>query len=78
MATSRISDNVYAQRDDSAGRAVGSNFVVNSNELEQQFEPTVAMDLDGDFVIAWSGYGDHSGYGIFAQRGQFQRRDGGE
>ena len=60
--------NVYAQRYDAAGRALGSNFEVNTNQLEQQFEPSVAMDSAGDFVIVWSGYGDHSGYGIFAQR----------
>src|ERR1700678_2226342 len=59
---------VYAQRYDASGRAEGSNFEVNSHEFGQQFQPSVAMDPEGDFVVAWSGYGDHSGYGIFAQR----------
>ena len=41
--------------------------------------PSVAMDSAGDFVIAWHSYGeDGSGYGIYAQRYNVDRRGPGE
>ncbi|MBW4577302.1 MAG: hypothetical protein KME08_18685, partial [Aphanothece sp. CMT-3BRIN-NPC111] len=60
---------IYAQRYNSAGVAVGSEFGVNTTTASTQYGSTVAMDADGDFVVTWNSYGqDGSGYGIYAQR----------
>ncbi|MEM6784506.1 MAG: hypothetical protein AAF624_12320, partial [Bacteroidota bacterium] len=61
---------VYAQRYDASGVAQGAEFLVNTFTTDTQGFPTVAMDTEGDFVVAWASYGqDASGtYGIFAQR----------
>ncbi len=60
---------VYAQRYDAAGIAQGGEFLVNTTTAGDQLFSTVAMDADGNFVVAWSSYGqDGSGYGVYAQR----------
>ncbi|MBN3922907.1 cadherin-like domain-containing protein [Nostoc sp. NMS4] len=60
---------IYAQRYNSAGVAVGSEFQVNTSTNNNQVNPTVAMDADGDFVISWQSSGqDGSSYGVYAQR----------
>ena len=64
---------VYAQRYNSTGLPVGSEFRVNTYTTNDQSNPSVAMDNDGDFVVTWeSGYSfrgqDGSKQGIYAQR----------
>jgi hypothetical protein len=61
---------VYAQRFDAAGAAQGPEFRVNTFTTGSQFRPSVAMDTDGDFVVAWESGGDQDGegWGVFAQR----------
>lgn len=60
---------VYARRFDAAGNALGTPFLVNAETAENQRYSTVAMDGDGDFVIAWQSEGqDGSGYGVYAKR----------
>lgn len=61
---------IVAQRFDTTGMALGSEFRVNTNTAGSQNSPCVAMDADGDFVVAWSDYSgqDGSGSGVFAQR----------
>ncbi|MEH2280224.1 MAG: hypothetical protein V7K90_02600, partial [Nostoc sp.] len=60
---------IYAQRYNSAGVAQGSEFRVNSTTTNDQFNPTIAMDTGGDFVISWTSSGqDGFGNGIYAQR----------
>ncbi|HEY9602491.1 MAG TPA: putative Ig domain-containing protein [Allocoleopsis sp.] len=60
---------VYAQRYNSAGQALGSEFKVNTTSTNYQLYSTVAMDSDGDFVVTWSSFGqDGSSYGVYAQR----------
>jgi hypothetical protein len=60
---------VLARRYDAAGVAQGGEFVVNSFTTGTQAFPGVAMDADGDFVVAWqSDAQDGSDWGIFAQR----------
>ncbi|MHC0062630.1 beta strand repeat-containing protein [Nostoc sp. UIC 10890] len=60
---------IYAQRYNSSGVAQGSEFRVNTTINDSQYNPTIAMDEDGDFVISWiSNAQDGSGYGIYAQR----------
>ena len=49
---------------------MGGEFHVNTFTANFQRVPTVAMDADGDFVVAWTSYnqtGDNDG-GIYAQR----------
>ncbi|MDZ8109755.1 MAG: putative Ig domain-containing protein [Nostoc sp. DedQUE12a] len=60
---------IYAQRYNSAGVPIGSEFQVNTYTNSKQDNPTIAIDADGDFVIAWTSYAqDGSGFGIYAQR----------
>ena len=62
---------VYAQRYQADGTAAGSEFLVNTEIADRQFNPSIAMDADGDFVITWASYyQDGNGYGVYAQRYQ--------
>jgi hypothetical protein len=54
---------VFGQRYDSAGRALGSEFRVNSFTTENQADPSVAADASGGFVVVWG----HDGIQIFGQ-----------
>jgi hypothetical protein len=49
------SSGVFAQSFDAAGVAQGPEFQVNTTTIGRQERPSVAMDADGDFVVAWSG-----------------------
>ena len=63
------SDGIYAQRYNAAGVAQGGEFRVNTTTAGGQRDAAVAMDADGDFVVAWQSYGqDGSGDGVYAQR----------
>ncbi|REK08469.1 MAG: hypothetical protein DWQ37_20220 [Planctomycetota bacterium] len=60
---------IFAQQYDASGEAQSGVFQVNSYTTGSQSQPKVAMDSDGDFVVAWKSFGqDGSGYGIYAQR----------
>jgi hypothetical protein len=60
---------VYAQRYNAAGVAQGGELQVNTYTSTTQQFPLVAMDSDGDFVVAWESYGqDGNGYGVYARR----------
>ena len=60
---------VFAQRFDSAGAAVGSEFQVNSYTTGYQYWPAVAAAAPGDFVVVWRSSGqDGSSLGVFGQR----------
>jgi hypothetical protein len=61
---------IFAQRYNSTGSAVGSEFLVNSNTTSGQWSSAVAMDNNGDFVITWNSYNNPVGddYGIEALR----------
>jgi hypothetical protein len=62
-------DGVYAQRYNAAGLPQGVEFLVNTYTSNSQYSPALALDADGDFVIAWQSYNqDGSGYGVYAQR----------
>ncbi len=60
-------EGVYAQRYSAAGLPQGPEFRVSTYTTGQQEEPAVAMDDDGNFVVAWDGTGN-SGGGVYAQR----------
>jgi hypothetical protein len=48
---------------------LGHEFQINAYTPAEQQLSKVALDQDGDFVIAWeSNHQDGSGYGIFARR----------
>jgi hypothetical protein len=59
---------VFAQRYDEAGTPRGGEFSVNAFTTGQQSIPAVASDPSGNFVVAWHGGQDGSGFGVFAQR----------
>ena len=62
---------IYAQRYNSAGVAQRSELRVNTYTTGDQNFPSIAIDVAGDFVVAWSSDGqDGSGTGIYAQRYQ--------
>jgi filamentous hemagglutinin family protein len=64
-------DDIYAQRYDANGNAVGSEFVV-SNAPTAEYSPTITALADGGFVIAWRSRGNLDillqRYDIYAQR----------
>jgi hypothetical protein len=55
---------------DAAGRPKGPDFTVSNSSGWLSIKSTIAMDDDGDFVIAWQGgvHGDDSSYGLYARR----------
>jgi hypothetical protein len=64
-------DGVYAQRYNASGVRQGGEFRVNTFTTGAQAGPRVAMDADGDFVIAWTSVSDDqdgSDQGVYAQR----------
>jgi acetyltransferase-like isoleucine patch superfamily enzyme len=62
---------VFGRQFGSDGNPVGGDFRVNTQSIGKQRISTVAMDADGDFVVAWNSYNqDGNNYGVFAQRYQ--------
>ncbi len=59
---------IYAQRYDSTGTPIDSNFLVNDDGgITLQMNPAIAMDSLGNFIIVWED-GRSGGYHLFAQR----------
>lgn len=58
---------IYGQRYDVSGTPLGSEFQINQVTAGEQYNPSVAMDSDGDFVVTWTGQDDDD-KGIFARR----------
>ena len=71
---------ILGQRYDATGAALGGEFQINTETVNDQQSPKVAADAAGDFVVTWqSDLQDGSNWGVFAQR--FRRsgtRIGGE
>ncbi len=60
---------VFGQRFDSAGNPLGTEFQANSYTTSSQWDPAVAADGSGNFVVVWESYGqDGSSDGVFGQR----------
>lgn len=61
---------IYAQRYTSAGATQGGEFQVSQTAAGTQRFSTVAMDADGDFVVAWESQFQDNGvsYGVYARR----------
>jgi len=59
---------IYAQRYAADGRAAGAEFRVNATTFRWQEQPAVAMDADGDFVVAWMNHENDFESDVFARR----------
>ncbi len=59
---------IYGQRFNADGDAQGIEILVNSHTTDSQHSPSVAMDADGNFVVAWGGAGLEDDSGIHGQR----------
>ena len=62
---------VFGQRYSASGAAVGTEFRVNSFTTSEQSRPSVALDSSGNFVVAWSSFGQYgsaNALDIFGQR----------
>ncbi len=68
---------IFGQRFDSLGNRLGGEFLVNTTTESIQSFPTVAVDTEGDFIVAWQSFGQEdstspdpnlNGYGVYAQR----------
>jgi Dockerin type I domain len=62
-------EGVYMRRYNSSGNPLSGEIQVNQFTLDIQGNPSVAMDGNGDFVVAWeSNYQDGDGYAIYARK----------
>ncbi len=52
---------VWARRFDSIGRPLSNEFLVNTNTPQDQFNPSVAVDEFGNFVVVWVSAGPTPG-----------------
>jgi hypothetical protein len=60
---------IYAQRYNAVGVKQGVEFQVNTHTTGSQAQPCIAMDVAGNFVIAWqAGVQDGGTNGIYARR----------
>jgi hypothetical protein len=63
---------VYAQRFNASGVPQGPEFRVNTTTTNTQWNPSVAMDANGDFIVAWesANIGSYAVYdsAVYAQR----------
>ncbi len=61
---------VFVQRFDDAGNLVGSEFQVNTYTSLAQYDPDIACDDAGNFVVVWTSQEDQDGdsQGVFGQR----------
>ena len=55
---------IFAQRYDSGGTPLGSEFSVNPEPAGHQQDPAVAVADDGSVVVSWSGSADGDSFGI--------------
>ncbi len=62
-------EQIFGQRFGPSGAKVGAEFRVNTFTAASHFEPSIAMDSTGNFVVAWTGNDqDGSESGVFGQR----------
>ncbi len=61
---------VFGQRFDAAGNMVGSEFQINTHTINDQRNPSVAIDNAGNFVVAWDSLGQVNPYDreVYGQR----------
>jgi hypothetical protein len=64
-----FSRGVFARRFNAAGTPLATAFQVNTFFTRNQYDPDVALDSDGDFVVVWISYlQDGSEGGVFGKR----------
>ncbi|MFM9968879.1 MAG: DUF4347 domain-containing protein, partial [Burkholderiales bacterium] len=64
-----INGDIYSQRFDSSGAAIGAETRINTTTADNQYNVAIAALSDGGYVVTWSsGSQDGSGFGIYAQR----------
>ncbi len=62
-------DGVFARRFAVDATPIGTEFLVNSSTINSQDDPRVAVDLTGDFAIAWEAFNhDGSAASVVVQR----------
>src|SRR5262245_48559273 len=61
---------VYGQRFGASGNRLGGEFRVNTTTINDQTNPSVAIDGSGNFVVAWQGVTQfpQGNWDIYAQR----------
>jgi hypothetical protein len=60
---------IFGQLFDGSGNKIGSEILINSNELGNQVIPSVTSLADGGFIVVWENYGSYAGEsGIYGQR----------
>lgn len=47
------SDGIFAQRFNSSGSKAGSEILVNTTTLNTQYDPSIAVGQDGQFMVVW-------------------------
>ena len=67
------SESIQGQRYASDGSTQGAQFQVNTNTTNDQDQPSVAAEANGDFVVAWSSYYGSSGTDTSSWNVQGQR-----
>ena len=59
---------IWLQRYQANGTAIGGAELVSVSGVNDDTDPSIAMDDDGDFVVAWQGEDAGGDEGIFARR----------
>ncbi len=68
---------IFGQRFSKTGQKVGPEFRVNEERFEKDFVPSVAMDREGNFVVAWQSFSRSPTRAQCGQvRARLYRRDG--
>lgn len=63
-----VEDEILGQRFNSEGEKVGDEFKINTTTTDDQTQPDVAMNTDGDFIVTWESYDQaSSSQRIYAQ-----------
>jgi len=62
------SGGIFARRFDASGSPLGGDFQVNTTTTSLQFEPAIASDSAGNFVVAWSSVAPDEHTDVFARR----------
>ena len=68
---------IFGQRFSKTGQKAGPEFRVNEERFEKDFAPSVAMDREGNFVVAWQSFSRSPTRARCGQvRARLYRRDG--
>ncbi|MEP2277774.1 MAG: cadherin-like domain-containing protein, partial [Reichenbachiella sp.] len=63
-----IQDEILGQRFNNEGEKIGDEFIINTTTTDDQTQPDVAMNADGDFIVTWASYDEaSSSQRIYAQ-----------